>query len=296
MLQKAFYNERFENRFYCAKGIEFQSFFERLMSLAYKEDFLACRPWGNRGDKKNDGFLKSKRCLFQVYAPYELSEKEAVKKITEDFEGAKIHWGRYFSKWVFVHNAPNGLPPHIHQVLLNFEQENEPIKITSWGLEELRTVFKTINISDLPPWLGYAPTEEAKNNLGFSDLKAVLDSIKSNPSPRFEPVRDVPMGKLEANSLSEDTTNLIKAGMTKTHLVEQFFNQSHNATYGEGISASFKSIYNELRTQYTPIRIFSKFQSWAGGDNLGTPEHQIAVLAVIAYFFERCDIYEEPRG
>ena len=26
----------------------------------------------------------------------------------------------------------------------------------------------------------------------------------------------------------------------------------------------------------------------------GTPEHQLAVLTVLAYYFERCDIFEEP--
>jgi hypothetical protein len=30
---------------------------ERLMDLAYKADFMACRPSGKGGDRKNDGFL-----------------------------------------------------------------------------------------------------------------------------------------------------------------------------------------------------------------------------------------------
>lgn len=68
-LQDAYYEARFENAFLRAKGDEFQTFFERLMGLAYKADFMACRPWGNQGDRKNDGFLKSERRLFQVYAP-----------------------------------------------------------------------------------------------------------------------------------------------------------------------------------------------------------------------------------
>jgi len=42
--------------------------------------------------------------------------------------------------------------------------------------------------------------------------------------------------------------------------------------------------------------IFAELQSWAGGVQRGTPEHQLAVLTVLAYYFERCDIFEEPRG
>ena len=53
-LTQAYYESRFENLFRAAKGNEFQSLFERLMGLAYKADFMVCRPWGNRGDRKND--------------------------------------------------------------------------------------------------------------------------------------------------------------------------------------------------------------------------------------------------
>lgn len=88
-LQEAFYEQKFENAFLRAKGNAFQELFENLMGLAYKADFMACRPWGNRGDRKNDGFLKSERRLFQVYAPNEMTEGKAIAKIREDFKGAK---------------------------------------------------------------------------------------------------------------------------------------------------------------------------------------------------------------
>jgi hypothetical protein len=146
------------------------------MGLVYKVDFMACRPWGNRGDRKNDGFLKSKRQLFQVYAPNEMKASEAIRKITEDFEGAKKHWNKHFDKWAFVHNAENGLPPHVQKVLLEFEKENAGVKIEPWGLEELRVVFRKISLEDKQTWLGFAPDNETKIKLGFSDLQLVLES------------------------------------------------------------------------------------------------------------------------
>jgi len=68
-LSGAYYEQKFENAFLRAKGDAFQTFFERLMGLAYRGDFMACRPWGKAGDRKNDGYLKSNRCLFQVLCP-----------------------------------------------------------------------------------------------------------------------------------------------------------------------------------------------------------------------------------
>ena len=100
-LQQAYYEQRFENLFLKSRGNTFQEFFEKLMGLAYKTDFMACRPWGNRGDRKNDGFLKSEQQLFQVYAPNEMKEAVAIKKITDDFAAIPAdHRANYFLPYV----------------------------------------------------------------------------------------------------------------------------------------------------------------------------------------------------
>lgn len=297
-LQQAYYELQFENLFLKSKGNTFQELFEKLMGFAYKADFMACRPWGNRGDRKNDGFLKSEQQLFQVYAPNEMKEYEAIRKITEDFVGAKEYWNTLFNKWVFVHNADNGLPPHVQKILLDFEQANQGITIEPWGLEELRMVFRKISLEDKQIWLGFAaPTVETKIKLGFNDLQPVLENLATQPMPINLPVKDVPPGKIEANALSESITTLIKEGMSKTDLVLQFFEKWHDSELGEKIAQSFRAKYQSLEEQgLTPNTIFRELQSWAGGESRGTPEHELAVLTVLAYYFERCDIFKEPRG
>lgn len=295
-LTQAYYESRFENLFRAARGDEFQSLFERLMGLAYKADFMACRPWGNQGDRKNDGFLKSQRRLFQVYAPNEMTAKEAVAKITEDFEGAKLHWGTHFDKWVFVHNSTDGLPPHVQELLLNFEKSNQGMALEPWGLEECRLIFRKLSSEDLIPWLGTAPTNQTKANLGFHDLQVVLETLGQRAAPGNVDVRDVPTGKIESNALSESVATLIKSGMVKAPLVESFFAQWHDETLGERVAESFRAEYQRLRGLVSPNQMFPALQEWVGGSELGSPEHQVAVVTVIAYYFERCDIYEAPRA
>jgi hypothetical protein len=294
-IEQAFYESRFENLFRAAKGNEFQALFERLMGLAYKADFMACRPWGKQGDRKNDGFLKSERILFQVYAPNEMEAAQAIKKISEDFEGAKSHWGEHFYKWVFAHNATDGLPPHVLKLLLDFEKNNLVITLEPWGLEEFRLIFRKLSKEDMQSWIGAVPTDETRANLGFKDLQVVLESLVQRTALPGTPVKNVPMGKIEANSLSESVATLIKAGMAKAPLVESFFSQWHDETLGERLAESFRAEYQRLRGKHTPNQIYSELQAWVGGPEHGTPEHQVAVLTVIAYYFERCDIYEEPR-
>ncbi|MEX2302531.1 MAG: ABC-three component system protein [Bryobacterales bacterium] len=292
-LQDAYYDERFENTFLRAKGDEFQTFFERLMGLAFKADFMACRPWGREGDRKNDGFLRSERRLFQVYGPNEIVAAKTIAKITEDFEGAKVYWATHFSKWSFVHNAEDGLPPHVQRCLLDFMQGNPGIEIQSWGLEELRLIFRKLTTDDKASWFGPAPTDAT--TLDFNELQIVLERIAALPSPMRVEVQDIPMGKIEANALNDSVAQLLKAGMAKSPLVEEFFSQWHDETLGERLAEAFKAEYQRLHLLHSPNRVFSAIQSWAGGTDRGTPEHQVAVLAVIAYYFERCDIFEEPR-
>ena len=295
-LQGAYYHLKFENAFLRAKGDEFQTFFERLMGLAYKADFMACRPWGNIGDRKNDGFLKSERRFFQVYAPNEMSAKQATDKIKEDFEGAKSYWGKHFCKWTFVHNASNGLPPHVQEHILNVERDNPGISLETWGLEELRLVFRRLSSEDLASWFGPAPTEETKMKMGFKDIQIIIESLASKALPKVAIIKDVPPRKIESNDLSESVAILIKSGMSKAPLILDFLDRWADETLGERLAVAFREEYARLKGTLHPNQIFSELQIWVGGSQVGTAEYQMAVLAVLAYFFERCDIFEEPRA
>jgi len=295
-LEDAYYEQKFENAFLRAKGDEFQTFFERLMSLAYKADFMPCRPWGNQGDRKNDGFLKSERRLFQVYAPNEMEAAKAIAKITEDFDGAKVYWHSDFETWSFVHNAIDGLPPHVHKLILEFEKANRGIRLEPWGLEELRRVFRRLSRDDCASWFGHAPTDQTKARLGFADLQVVLESLASKAAAPASPIREVPPGKIEANDLSDSVATLIKNGMAKAPLVSSFLENWHDDTLGERLAYAFRAEYARLRGTMHPNMVFSELQAWAGGGQRGTAEHEMAVLAVLAYYFERCEVFEEPRG
>lgn len=299
-IQQLNYEKDFRISFLESKGDGFQRLFEKLMSQAYPNDFMACRPWGNFGDRKNDGYLPSARILFQVYAPNELSAAEAVKKISEDFDGAKEHWKQYFDEWTFVHNAPDSrLGPHVIEVLNKLRQGNPQIKIGHWGYEEMLAKFRQLSLEHLESWFGPSLTMEANVNLGYSDLIAVLTHISTASAPITSEVKAVSAGKIEANLLSQAVADFLKIGMQKSSLVAQFFNIWKNPTYGEQIAQAFKSKYMALRDrtpQLHPDEIFGQLETWAGGTANTTPTHKAAVLAVLAYFFDKCEIFEDAAG
>lgn len=299
-IQQLNYEKDFRIAFLESKGDGFQRLFEKLMSKAHPNDFMACRPWGNVGDRKNDGYLPSARTLFQSYAPNELTAVEAIKKINEDFEGAKEHWEKYFDEWTFVHNAPDGrLGPRIIEVLAKLGQENPKIKIGHYGYEEMLAKFRELSLQDLESWFGPSLTMEANVNLGYSDLMAVLTHISVAPAPAASEVKDVSHGKIEANLLSQAVADFLKIGMQKSPLVMKFFDDWKNPVYGEQIASAFKNEYVALRDatpQLHPDEIFGRLEAWAGGMVNTTPTHKAAVLAVMAYLFDKCEIFEDAQA
>jgi len=292
---RAFYELHFELAFLKKKADEFQDFFSSVMEKGYPADFTRVRPWGNVGDKKNDGYLKSKRTLFQVYGPNDLAAKETIEKIGEDFTGALPHWKEYFDTWVFVHNSKAGLGPDVLKKLLDLETANPPIKVTLWGFQELYDEAFQLDEHHLASLFGPAPSRQGMVDLGLADLAPILDHI-SGLAPVDDPdIRPVSSEKLNHNQLSNNVAVLLRAGMGRADLVKKYFKAQ--PTKKDQIAETFKGKYTEIREQGTPPdEIFAQLQRFAGGDLLPSPAKQNGVLAVLAHFFEACDIFESPNA
>jgi len=292
------YELKFRVDFHTARGAAFQTFFETIMSKGYSRDFRACAPWGNVGDKKNDGYLPSQRVLFQVYAPNELTAVELKKKIEEDFIGALPHWGQDFDRWVFVHNG-RALPAPTHLVLNALERSNPGKTLETWGEEELRLEFNKLSSDAKRSIYGPAPTNEAKQNLMMKDLEEALHHIAQSDATETSSFMTVPPGKIEANRLSSSVSSLLKAGMEKAQLVRDYFDGHPDPLYGDRMATSFRVEYVKLRDSEPllhPDEIFTDLEQWAGRSPTSTPTQQVAILTILAYFFEQCEIFEAPNA
>jgi hypothetical protein len=292
-VERAFYELSFRLSYVEKKGDDFQSFFATIMEKRYPADFIRVRPWGPTGDRKNDGYLRSRRMLFQSYAPNEMRAADCVSKINEDFNGALPYWEQYFSTWVFVHNSRAGLGPDVIATLLALGQGHAPIVVTQWGFEELRQEAMQLSSFDLASFLGPAPSRHGMIDLGLEDIRPVLDHI-SRVAPTADPdLRPVPSDKLHRNLLSDFVATLLRAGMSRADLVRKYFRLRPQLQ--DQIAEAFRNKYVELRrTQMPPDDIFVGLQRFVGGDQVPPPDIQNAVLAVLAFFFEECDIFERP--
>ena len=290
-ITQAFYRHRFEIAFLRKKGNAFQDFFADIMEKAHQPgDFVRVRPWGKEGDRKNDGYLTSTRTLFQVYAPNEMSASKAVAKMDEDFRGALAHWAHKFDHWVFVHNSVQGVGPQIHKKSLELEAEGD-VSVRAWGYEELHRIVETLDHAKLELLFGFAPTRASMMDLGLDALMPVLEQITAMPPQSAPDLRPPPADKLQRNMLSPHVTTLLTAGMARVDLLVLYFRDRQPLR--DEIAEAFHQRYVQLRDRAQgPDAIFTELQRFAGGSRVPSAAIQSAVLAVLAFFFEACDIFE----
>lgn len=293
--RRAFYDVKVENALMKLKGNAFQDWFASVMERRYpKGDFVRVRPWGSLGDRKNDGYIQSRRTLCQVYAPNDLDLATTLAKIEEDFEEGKKYWKKHFDTWIFVHNAHDGIAGDVLKCLKEKSRKNPSIEVTQWGPSAIRDFVFELDDANIVGLLGPAPGRLDYESLGLKDLQPVLLKLAGQDPVSDGDVRPVPPCKIEANGLSSSVSLLLKAGMPKADLVRRFFDTYHDVNLGDRIAAAFQAEYARLRgTGMGPDTIFSALVDHAGGLDRG-PANAAAVLAVIAFLFEQCEIFERP--
>jgi len=278
-----------------ASGTGFQALFDQVMSLRHGTDFRKVRPYGNQGDWACDGILTSQRMLFQAYAPFEMTAAAAIDKIDHDLERAVEKWGAHFDKWVFVHNDSRGLPPQVVEHLLA-KNRHRGKSILSWEPATLTSVVFGIPESELVSLLGPPVSASALRGCTLVEVKAVVDHIERTDPDPLAPVESVPPGKASHNQLSEGTKRLLEIGYQKAALVSKYFRGHPDATVRDRIASALNQKYLSLKSAgLPPDEVFGGLWSFTAG---GVQHHQAtkigAELAVLARFFESCDIFERP--
>lgn len=293
-LQRSIYVDRFRLAFHTKKGAAFQDWFALLAGHSFGPDFEEVRPYGPYGDLKCDGRRISTGSVFQCYAPDAMKETDLIAKIDADFHGARTHWAGNMQEWVFVHNDGRGLPPNAVQRLDNLRKSHAPLQIATWSEPELLDLAMNLDLSALQALFGLAASIAIVDRLVMSDLVPIIEALqRQEPNPGDPPLTPPSPEKLEKNALSEESALLLRIGRRKSGLVDTFFRKSPRPDVGERIAEAFRLRYAELKALGLPAdTIFKHLQDYSGFN--GEPKRQGAALAVLAYFFDSCDIFEDP--
>lgn len=232
----------------------------------------------------------------QCYAPDAMKEAELIAKVDEDLQGAQAHWNAELEEWIFVHNDRRGLPPNAVQHIGGLRRVHSPLVIEIWSEPELLKMAMGLNLGALQVLFGPAASISIVDRLVLADLVPIIEALqRQDPNAGDPPLTPPSPEKLKKNALSEESGFLLRMGRRKSALVETFFRRSPQPDLGERIAEAFRTRYAELKAFDLPAdTIFKHLQDYAGMN--GEPKRQGAALAVLTYFFDSCDIFEDPAA
>lgn len=176
------------------------------------------------------------------------------------------------------------------------QRKNKAIGIETWAHERLQTIALGLPRAKLVVMFGRPPSARDFERLSFEPLAKVLVAIGGQEPEPLDAIEPVSPRKLEANALSAAAAEYLQLGRRREHLVQQYFEAHPNPMLGEEVATAFRDEYRRLRRDELDANaIFAALQELAGGSIRGDVEHEAAVLAVMSYLFERCDIFEAPK-
>ncbi len=297
-VQRAWYGLKADNALLKKREQEYEDFFCSIMEALHSDAFQPIKAAGREGDGKADGYLVDDKCVFQSYAPSSGFRKSPLMdKIRCDFLGAVEKWGDKISNWVFVHNDAEGLPKYAIDLIAELKNDHPDVEINCWGPGIIKDKILSLPLNKLIDLFGPAPSQEDVTSLTHEPIKTLLRAMCKNGDTFEAKITPVSVAKLQYNRLSPDVEALLTAGRRKENLVDDLLRRWPDPEYGENLANSFRAKYQSLcACEMKPDDMFVELKSFAGGDT-GDVSAQVSSLAVLSYFFERCDIYENaPEG
>ena len=157
-IDKRYISFQFKDKIHTKNGTEFQSFFAEVMEKLFP-GFRKIRPYGNKGDGGNDGYIRDKGGYYQIYAPNSPEEKDsyAAKKFKDDFNALKEKWDGIskIKSYNFVFNDKyKGSSIVLEDAKTDLENENPDIDFNIICAKDFENIFEELD-SDQLVFLGF---------------------------------------------------------------------------------------------------------------------------------------------
>jgi hypothetical protein len=128
----------------------------------------------------------------------------------------------------------------------------------------------------------------------FAELEVIIKYLTSAAIPVEDNLTIVPpKEKMKKNNLSPGIGNLITMGLSQVRLVENYLNKHPDIQFAARLKAEFVSKFIDLKHKdFESDSLFYELLDFASNNSMEFKEKS-AGLSVLAYFFERCDVFEE---
>jgi len=298
--EKAFARQLFKIKIHEANGDRFEDLFTSILNYA-EPGFQQIKPWGNIGDRKNDGYVSSTGVYYQVYAPEEIKNNypAVVSKLGTDFAGLKKQWKGVKEFYFVVNDKYQGVNPDSEIAIKNLIKDNE---LDAGGFltpKDLENKLFKLTDDQIIAITGFLPDINTITHLDYSVLSEVIGHIMKLPLGKASSKIEFPDWdeKIKFNKLSPNIQLYLNMGAQKLGALNEYLsNQSFLA--------------DELQEKLTAIYLVAKDIDWGTTDEeyLGdyifwdlvkscAPRNEAhlesAIITIIAKYFETCDVFEK---
>lgn len=290
---RGYYRLVAEYKYQKLRRTEFQAWFGELMGKVHPEHYENIRL--TQGDGGLDGIRVDTGFAYAVYAPRESTRSTLESKIKTDFQEAVSTLSEHevvMKGWVFVHND-EGLTKDVGPAVMKLRQENKEIDIQIWSFESIWNELEQLSENQLRDLFGPGPTEENVDRLEMPEIREVIEYLSQEEPPLIPAIANPDPEKLNFNNLSEENAVQMRVGERRAGLVSTYLKGMTNVSAGERIAEAFRNKYSSARVSgMTANQIFGILWRFSGGSHFTEPNQIAAVSAVMSYFFNSCDIFE----
>jgi hypothetical protein len=293
--EKAIARIQFQNKIYRCDGQAFEDLFTEVMNYAVK-DFQSIKPWGNIGDRKNDGYIKSEGTFFQVYSPEDIKKSyvESVKKLHRDFNGLIKQWAPVNKFYFVINDKYKGVNADCEQAIQDIQEKHQLADAKILTAKDIENIVFELDDDQIFKIVGYLPDPSNLRDVDYSILNEVISHIMN-----------IPLEKRNKSNLKlPDWDEKIQFNNLSSTIAEYLNNASiHLASLEEYLSHHSNFVADALRDKLNEVYQIEK-ETRCGDElfmaivNELSPKmahiYQETVIIIMAKYFETCDIFEEP--
>lgn len=284
----------FKNKIHEADGQKFEDLFSAIMN--YKEsDFTQIKPWGNIGDRKNDGYIRSKGIYFQVHAPEDITTKypEVVKKIQTDFCGLQSQWKNIQEFYYVVNDKYKGVNADAEQLLETIKQANGLKECKFIMAKDLENMLYGLDDDQIITIAGNIPDPANLSSLNYDILNEILVHLKGKPLNNGSEKIVAPNWdeKIKFNNLTNNENIRLTNGYFQLGTLSEYLKNNSDFTAQE-LQNKINGMYKELSMSYSGVELFWELVGEISPRS--SAEYQASSIVIMSMYFETCDIFEEP--
>jgi hypothetical protein len=276
----------------------FEMFFHSLMTAIYP-DFLDTRTAGSLGDMGSDGLQLYEDALYACYAPQTFVAATVANKFTSDVQKAWDKRRGEFAKFVFVHNDRRGMHPQLVSLLAEAKKDYKELTFSQMGMRQIWYEIMKLNLQQVEELLHCpVPIEPVVYGVGMEELAPLLTHLKGHRQASTDPLPaldEVSGNKLDYNCLDSDSRRQLVEAMKYTPLVDDYYAKSVDGAEGEEVATGFTNYYQIVKTEWADAEdVLWQMEMYVLGNESQPPQVERCAWTILAYFFERCYIFEEP--